>query len=77
LDCAFFQQCSDSTVQLNTCRLTTNTRDPDQVLRLADVGLLDSFGVSAGKGEWQRLVAHPRAVINLLLWRGNLPQVMA
>lgn len=57
--------------------LTTNARDPDQVLRLADAGLLDSFGVSAGKGEWQRLVAHPRAIVNLLLWRGTLPQVMA
>jgi len=56
--------------------LTTNARDPDQVLRLTNAGLLDSFGVSAGKGKWQRLVAHPRAVVNLLLLRGGLPQVM-
>jgi hypothetical protein len=57
--------------------LTTNARDPGHVLRLADAGSLDSFGVSAGKGEWQRLVGHPRAIANLLLLRGNLPQVMA
>ena len=57
--------------------LTTNAHDPGQVLRLADSGLLDSFGVSAGKGEWQRLVGHPRAIVNLLLLRGNVPQVMA
>lgn len=57
--------------------LTTNARDPGQVLRLADAGLLDSFGVSAGKGEWRGLVAHPRAIVNLLSLRGNLLQVMA
>ena len=56
--------------------LTTNARDPGQVSALADAGLLDSFGVSAGKGEWQALVAHPRAIVNLLLLRGGLSQVM-
>jgi len=56
--------------------LTTNARDPAQVAALADAGLLESFGVSADKGEWLALAAHPRAVVNLLLLRGELPMVM-
>lgn len=56
--------------------LTTNARDPAQVAALADAGLLESFGVSAGKGEWLALAAHPCAVVNLLLLRGELPLVM-
>jgi hypothetical protein len=55
--------------------LTTNARNPGLVTALADAGLLDSFGVSAGKGEWTVLVAHPRAVVNLLLLHGGLAQV--
>ena len=55
--------------------LTTNARDPGQIMALADSGLLYSFGVSAGKGEWTVLAAHPRAVINLLLLRKGLKQV--
>ena len=39
--------------------LTTNARDPGQIMALADSGLLYSFGVSAGKGEWTVLAAHP------------------
>jgi hypothetical protein len=56
--------------------LTTNAYDPDLVIALADAGLLESFGVSAGKGEWTALVAHPRAIVNLLLVRGGLAEVM-
>jgi hypothetical protein len=56
--------------------LTTNARDPAQVVALADANLLERFGVSAGKGDWKALAAHPRAVINLLLLRGGLPQVL-
>ena len=56
--------------------LTTNARDPGQIMALADSDLLYSFGVSAGKGEWTDLTAHPRAVINLLLLRGGLKKVM-
>ncbi|MBN1814888.1 MAG: radical SAM protein [Anaerolineae bacterium] len=56
--------------------LTTNSRDPQLVASLADRDLLTSFGVSAGKGEWQALVIHPRAVVNLLLLRDNLSQVL-
>ena len=55
--------------------LTTNARDPGQITALANSGLLYSFGVSAGKGEWAALAAHPRAVINLLLLRGGLKKV--
>lgn len=55
--------------------LTTNSRAPGLVTVLADAGLLDSFGVSAGKGEWTALVAHPRTVVNLLLLRGGLADV--
>ena len=55
--------------------LTTNARVPDLVARLADRGLLDSFGVSAGKGEWTALAGHPVAVVNLLLLAGRLPEV--
>lgn len=55
--------------------LTTNARDPGLVRASADAGLLWSFGVSAGKGEWTALVAHPRAVVNLLLLRGGLAEV--
>jgi hypothetical protein len=57
--------------------LTTNSRDPGLVTALAEAGLLDSFGVSAGKGEWTALVAHPHAVVNLLLLRGGLADVTA
>lgn len=56
--------------------LTTNARDPAQVTALADAGLLERFGVSAGKGDWQALAAHPRAIVNLLLLRGGLPEVL-
>ncbi len=56
--------------------LTTNGRAPRQVLSLAEAGLLDRFGVSAGKGAWKTLVSHPRAVTNLLLLRGGLSQVL-
>jgi hypothetical protein len=55
--------------------LTTNARAPGLVVSLADAGLLESFGVSAGKGEWTSLAAHPRAVVNLLLLRGGLATV--
>ena len=55
--------------------LTTNSHDPGLVTALADAGLLDSFGVSAGKGKWTALIAHPRAVVNLLLLRGGLARV--
>jgi len=51
--------------------LTTNARDPVQVLTLLEGGLLDSLGVSAGKGNWLNLVAHPRATVNLLLLHGR------
>jgi len=56
--------------------LTTNSRAPHEVIALAEAGLLDRFGVSAGKGAWEALAAHPRAVINLLLLRGGLSQVL-
>jgi len=56
--------------------LTTNARDPGLVTALANTGLLESFGVSAGKGEWTALVAHPRATVNLLLVRGGLAEVV-
>lgn len=55
--------------------LTTNAREPEMVMALADAGLLWSFGVSAGKGEWTALLAHPRAVVNLLLLRDGLTEV--
>ena len=55
--------------------LTTNARAPGLVTALADAGRLESFGVSAGKGEWTSLVAHRRAVVNLLLLRGGLADV--
>lgn len=55
--------------------LTSNARTPDLVTALADAGLVESFGVSAGKGEWKALVAHPRATVNLLLLRGGLAEV--
>jgi hypothetical protein len=56
--------------------LTTNARNPTQVAALADANLLHRFGVSAGRGDWQALAAHPRAVVNLLLLRGGLPHVL-
>ena len=56
--------------------LTTNAREPGLVMALADAGLLESFGVSAGKGEWTTLVSHPRAVVNLLLLRDGLDELM-
>lgn len=55
--------------------LTTNARAPGLVAALADAGLLESFGVSAGKGQWQALTGHPRGIVNLLLLNGGLPQV--
>ncbi len=55
--------------------LTTNAQDPALVLSLAQAGLLASFGVSAGKGDWTALVAHPCATVNLLLLRGGLVEV--
>ncbi len=55
--------------------LTTNARAPGLVAQLADAGLLESFGVSAGKGEWTALAGHPAAIVNLLLLSGGLPQV--
>ncbi len=56
--------------------LTTNARDPELVLSLADADLLNSFGVSAGKGEWTSLVHHPRAIVNLLLLPNGQADVM-
>ncbi len=56
--------------------LTTNAFNPRLVLQLADQGLLESFGVSAGKGEWLRLVSHPRAVVNLLLLRNSVNETI-
>ncbi|MEW5719646.1 MAG: radical SAM protein [Chloroflexota bacterium] len=56
--------------------LTTNAREPNLVLSLADAGLLESFGVSAGKGEWTAMIAHPRAIVNLLLLRDGQADVM-
>lgn len=56
--------------------LTTNGRDPKQVLALADAGLVDRFGVSAGKGAWEQLVSHRRAITNLLLLRSELSQIL-
>lgn len=55
--------------------LTTNASAPGRVTALADAGLLESFGVSAGKGEWTALVAHPCATVNLLLVRGAVAEV--
>jgi hypothetical protein len=45
-------------------------------LALADAGLLESFSVSPGKGDWTAMVAHPRAIVNLLLLRGGQADVM-
>ncbi|MBI4596493.1 MAG: radical SAM protein [Candidatus Tectomicrobia bacterium] len=56
--------------------LTTNCRAPHLVKELAAVNLLDSFGVSAGKGEWLELVQHHRATVNLLLISGGLKTVL-
>ncbi len=56
--------------------LTTNARDPRLVVQLADQGLLESFGVSAGKGEWLRMVSHPRAIVNLLLLRSSVNETI-
>lgn len=55
--------------------LTTNASAPGLVMALADARLLESFGISAGKGEWMALVAHPRATANLLLARGAMVEV--
>lgn len=52
--------------------LTTNGSKPNLVLELTDQGYLESFGVSAGKGEWLQLVSHPRAIVNLLLLQGGM-----
>lgn len=56
--------------------LTTNASNPHLVLQLADQGLLESFGVSAGKGKWLALVSHPLAIVNLLLLRASLNEVI-
>jgi hypothetical protein len=56
--------------------LTTNARDPVQVVGLVERGLLASVGVSASKGDWQSLSAQRWAVVNLLLVRGGLPDVL-
>jgi len=56
--------------------LTTNASNPRLVLQIADQGLLESFGVSAGKGEWLSLVSHPRAIVNLLLLRGSVNETI-
>ncbi len=56
--------------------LTTNAHAPQQVRSLADLGWMESFGVSAGKGAWKDLANHPRAVVILLLTRGNQAQVV-
>jgi len=56
--------------------LTTNSFNPRLVLQMADQGLLESFGVSAGKGEWLRLVSHPRAIVNLLLLRNSVNETI-
>jgi hypothetical protein len=56
--------------------LTTNARAPDLVLSLTDARLLESIGVSAGKEAWTAMVAHPRAIVNLLLLRGGQADVM-
>jgi len=56
--------------------LTTNSSNPRLVFRLAEQGLLESFGVSAGKGEWLRLVSHSRAILNLLLLRNSVKETI-
>ncbi len=56
--------------------LTTNARDPALITALAEKDLLDSFGVSAGKGEWLALVAHPLAIVNLLLLQDTVSEVL-
>ncbi|MBN1889440.1 MAG: radical SAM protein [Thermoflexales bacterium] len=56
--------------------LTTNARNPGQVLALLEDGLLDSLGVSAGKGDWLALAAHPHATVNLLLLRGGQAELV-
>ncbi len=56
--------------------LTTNCRATALVNELFAANLLDSFGVSAGKGEWLELAGHPGAIVNLLLLRGGLQTVL-
>jgi organic radical activating enzyme len=56
--------------------LTTNCRAPALVLELAEANLIDSFGVSADKGQWLELVRHPRATVNLLLLHCGLRNVL-
>ncbi|MBF0399029.1 MAG: hypothetical protein HQK78_19800, partial [Desulfobacterales bacterium] len=56
--------------------LTTNSQDPKQVIKIAGDGLLYQFGVSAGKGSWKDLTAHPHAVVNLLMLKNGLEQVI-
>ncbi len=56
--------------------LTTNAHDPALIITLSDKGLLDSFGVSAGKGDWTALAAHPLAIVNLLLLHDTLPELL-
>jgi hypothetical protein len=56
--------------------LTTNAYNPGLVLQMADQGLLESFGVSAEKGEWLHLVSHPRAIVNLLLLRNAVNETI-
>ncbi len=56
--------------------LTTNASNPLLILQLANEGLLEGFGVSAGKGEWLRLLSHPRAIVNLLLLKNSLDELI-
>lgn len=56
--------------------LTTNAFNPHLVFELAEQGLLESFGVSAGKAEWLRLVSHPRAFVNLLLLQNSVNETI-
>lgn len=56
--------------------LTTKRADPNQVIAIADAGLVDRFDVSAGKGEGEPLVSHRRAITNQLLLRGEMSQIV-
>lgn len=55
--------------------LTTNGRDPEMVTAWSDTGMLDGFGVSAGKERWRELAAHPHATVNLLLLTNGLAEL--
>ncbi len=69
-----------ATLYSSSCSASVNPSLGARGVRIncpADAGLLDRFGVSAGKGAWTSLVDHPRAVVNLLLLRGSRAQLMA